>query len=105
MSDETFFEVLTPLGFRVRTSRLYWETIVSLKHPVMNGRQDAVVEVLKSPVEIRRSHGAMDVYLFYRLVGPGRWVCVVVKRLNGDGFLVTTYLCDAIKEGERVWNP
>ncbi len=53
MSDEPFFEVLTPLGFRVRTSRLYWETIVTTKHPVMNERQDAVVEVLKVPDKIR----------------------------------------------------
>ena len=71
----------------------------------MNGRQDAVIEVLKTPDEIRRSRGATDVYLFYRLVESGRWICAVVKSLNGDGFLITTYPCDAIKEGERVWNP
>lgn len=26
------------------------------------------------------------------------------KRLNGDGFLITTYPTDAIKEGERIWS-
>jgi hypothetical protein len=33
----------------------------------------------------------------------GRWVCAVAKRLNEDGFLITTYPTDAIKEGERIW--
>ena len=31
------FEVLTPLGFRVRVTRAYWELIVTVKHPVMAG--------------------------------------------------------------------
>jgi len=44
------------------------------------------------------------VFLFYRLECSGRWICVVAKRLNGDGFLITTYPTDTIKEGERVWS-
>jgi hypothetical protein len=32
-----------------------------------------------------------------------RWACAVAKRLNGEGFLVTTYRTDVIKEGVRVW--
>jgi hypothetical protein len=35
---------------------------------------------------------------------PGRWLCAVAKRLNAEGFLITTYPTDAIKEGERIWN-
>jgi hypothetical protein len=30
-------------------------------------------------------------------------LCVVVKRLNGDGFVITCYLTDAIKEGDPIW--
>ena len=44
------------------------------------------------------------VFLFYRAELPGRWICAVTKRLNAEGFLITTYPTDAIKEGERVWN-
>jgi len=43
------------------------------------------------------------VYLFYRLERPKRWLCAVAKRLNGEGFLITAYPTDAIKEGEQIW--
>ena len=44
-----------------------------------------------------------DVLLFYKTVDSRRWVCAVCKRLNGDGFLITAYPTDAIKEGDRIW--
>lgn len=101
--DELLFEVLTPLGFYVRVTRAYWEVIITVKHPVMAGREDDVKETLRNPSEIRQSRSDRAVYLFYKPERPGRWVCAVAKRLDGDGFLITTYPTDAIKEGERVW--
>ena len=98
------FEVLTPLGFSVRAKRAYWELIVTVKHPVMRGREVDVQDTLRTPDEIRRSYSDPAVHLFYRLERPGRWICAVAKRLNDEGFLITTYPTDAIKEGERVWS-
>jgi hypothetical protein len=97
------FEVLTPLGFRVRVTRTYWELIIRVKHPVMAGREDDVKETLRSPDEIRRSKSDPNVYLFYKLERVERWVCAVAKQLDGDGYLITTYPTDAIKEGARIW--
>ncbi|MDJ0550184.1 MAG: DUF4258 domain-containing protein, partial [Microcystis sp. M49637_WE12] len=34
---------------------------------------------------------------------PKRWLCAIIRKLNGDGFLITTYPTDAIKEGEILW--
>lgn len=51
--DELRFEVLTPLGFRVRVTRAYWEVIITVKHPVMAGRENDVKDALQSPNEIR----------------------------------------------------
>ena len=102
-SDELLFDVLTPLGFRVRVTRVYWELIVTIKHPVMAGREKDVKEALQHPSEIRQSRSDLDVYLFYKPERIGRWVCAVAKQLNGDGFLITAYPTDAIKEGELVW--
>jgi hypothetical protein len=31
------------------------------------------------------------------------WTCAVAKREDDDGFLITAYPTDAIKEGIRVW--
>ena len=102
-SDELLFEVLTPLGFRVRVTRAYWELITTIKHPVMAGRENDVKEALQNPSEIRQSKSDPDVYLFYKPERIGRWVCAVSKRLNGEGFLITTYPTDAIKEGDVIW--
>jgi hypothetical protein len=97
------FEVLTPLGFRVRVTRAYWELIVTVKHPIMAGRELDVQETLQNPDEIRASRNDSAVYLFYKAERAKRWVCAVAKRLNGDGFLITTFPTDGIKEGVRVW--
>lgn len=104
MVDDILFKVPTPLGFSVRITRTHWELIVTIKHPVMRGREADVQGVLRTPDEIRRSRSDPSVHLFYRLERPGRWICAVAKRLNDDGFLIITYPTDAIKEGERIWS-
>ena len=103
LSGAILFEVVTPLGFRVRVTRAYWELIVTVKHPVMAGREADVQATLQSPNEIRVSKRDANVFLFYKPERMGRWVCAVAKRLDGEGFLVTTYPTDAIKEGVRKW--
>ena len=104
MVDEILFEVRTPLGFIVRVSDDYWTLIVTIKHPVMRGREADVQNTLKQPDEIRQSRNDPSVLLFYKLESPKRWICAVVKRLNGDGFLITTFPTDAIKEGQLIWS-
>jgi len=101
--SELLFEVLTPLGFRVCVTRAYWELIVTTKHPVMAGREADVQETLRNPNEIRLSRSDPNVYLFYKPERIGRWVCAVAKRLDGEGFLITSYPTDRVKEGERIW--
>ena len=100
---ELLFEVQTPLGFRVRVTRSYWELITTVKHPVMTGREDDVMDTLENPSEIRVSKRDPAVFLFYGPKRIGRWVCAVARQLNGDGFLITAYPTDAVKEGVRVW--
>jgi len=100
---DLLFKVLTLLGFRVRVTRAYWELIIRVKHPAMRGREADVQETLRNPDEIRLSKSDPNVYLFYKPERIGRWVCAVAKRLDSDGFLITTYLTDAIKEGVRIW--
>jgi hypothetical protein len=101
--DDVLFEVLTPLGFRVRVTLAYWELIITVKHPIMAGRENDVKETLENPSEIRRSKSDPDVYLFYKPERIGRWVCAVAKQRDGDGFLITAYPTDAVKEGETIW--
>ena len=103
MSEDLLFQVSTPLKFQVRVTHQYWQLIISVKHPVMAGREEEVKETLHHPDEVRVSRSDPNVYLFYRLERVKRWVCAVTRRLNGDGFLITTYPTEAIKEGTKVW--
>lgn len=64
----------------------------------MKDRFALVEEALKNPEEVRRSRSDDSVFLFYRTEHPGRWTCVIVKRLNSTGFLITSYPTGAIKE-------
>ena len=106
MADEKdiLFEVMTPLGFRVRVTRAYWEIIISIKHPVMKSREEDVKKTLEHPDEIRQSKSDENVYLFYKAEQAKRWICVVSKRTGEEGFLITTYPTDAVKEGTQVWH-
>jgi len=98
-----FFIVETPLGFRVRTTTSYWNIITTIKHPIMKSREKSVKLTLSDPDEIRQSKSDDSVYLFYLSDSNNRWICAVTKKLNGEGFLITTYRTSAIKEGIVVW--
>ena len=97
------FTVETPLGFTVRVSARYWATIVA-KHPDLADHLGDVQSALREPEEVRQSRRHAAVLLFYRSdTRRGRWVVAVAKHEDRDGFLVTAYRTDAIKEGERLW--
>lgn len=48
------FEILTPLGFTVRTSESYWQRLIT-KHPDIAEMEDLVQQALADPDEIRCS--------------------------------------------------
>ncbi len=98
------FVAQTPLGFSVRVTRRYWELITTIKHPVIAGREEAICQTLEQPDEVRLSRSDESVYLFYRLEYAGRWLCAVAKRVGHEGFLITAYPTDAIKEGKQLWH-
>jgi hypothetical protein len=101
---DNLFRTMTPLGFEVRVTNAQWEVIAQIKHPVMRNKEELVRKALTEPEEVRRSRRDKSVFLFYTLERQGRWICAVAKQQNEEGFLITAYPTDAIKEGDRVWN-
>ena len=99
---DPYFEVATPLGVVVRTTPRYWARIVTFKHPVMRGREEIVKNALSDPSEVRRSKTDQSVQLYYA-PDPPYHVCVVVKCSGHEGFIVTAYRTEKIKEGDRIW--
>ncbi|HEX9389354.1 MAG TPA: hypothetical protein VF918_23715 [Anaerolineales bacterium] len=78
--------------------------IVTIKHPVIAGREEDVKKTLEQPDEIRQSKSDQNVYLFYKAEREKRWICAVSRQTDEEGFLITAYPTDAIKEGVSVWH-
>lgn len=78
-----------------------------LEHPEMSGMGDDIERVLAAPQTVRRSRSDDAVRLFYEFYGQtivgGKWLCVVVKYLADDAFVVTAYLTDKPKQGDTLW--
>jgi len=98
---DIFFEVVTKLNVKIRTTRKYWEYITTKKHPVMKGKENKVIETLSEPDEIRQSNVDKNVYLYYKMFD--KFYCAVVKHIGMEGFLITAYPTHRIKEGEVIW--
>lgn len=102
MKRNIFFQVKTPLGISIRTTKEYWNYLVGIKHRVMEGKEDIVKDTLSQPNEIRRSKIDEDVFLYYKKRN-NKLYCAVARHVKKEGFLITAYVADKIKEGEVVW--
>lgn len=78
-----------------------------LQHPEMAGMDAAIAETLLHPQRVVQSASdpqARQYYRFYfaTLVG-NKYLCVVVKITDVDAFVLTAYLTNKIKRGDRIW--
>jgi len=73
-SKDVLFEVMTPLGFRVRVTRGYWDLIVSVKHPVMAGAKMMSEACWKTQT---KSVKASQMRMF---------ICFIKQSVKRDGF-------------------
>lgn len=92
-------------GRPVRLTDERWAPIE--EHPEMIGLREAVAETLRKPEAVIESPSDPLVRLSYRfyhhtIVG-GKHLCVVVKMLADDAFVVTAYLTDRVKRGTLLW--
>jgi hypothetical protein len=61
-----YFEVTSALGKKIRTTKTYWDKLISEKHPRMKEKEKEVQEALINPVEIRRSKVDQNTYMYYK---------------------------------------
>lgn len=97
-----YFEVISRLNKRIRITENHWNFIVHHKHLEIAGMESEVQESLINPDIVRVSQDDEDVLLYYKKIQK-LFVCVVCRHLNGDGFVITCYLTDKIKEGKNIW--
>ena len=102
--DIAIFIAYTPLNKRIRLTKERLTHIIGV-HPVMKGLTENIKTALTSPEMIKRSVHDPNVWLYYISYGEvkGRYLIIVVKITNGEGFVVTGYIADRIKTGGNIW--
>jgi hypothetical protein len=91
-----------------RKVRLTAERLAHIReHGEMKGLESEIAPVLSHPQLVRRSRSEEAVQLFHdfyaRTILGGKWLCVVVKYVKNDAFVVTAYLTDKPAAGENLW--
>ena len=79
--------------------------VILTKHPEVADFIELIRGALADPGEVRRSVSNEQVALYYRFeddVLDGKWVVVVVKRVDRK-FISTIYATDQIKLGDVLW--
>ena len=79
-----------------------------LEHPEMRGQESKLKETLLEPDTVMCSRSDETIRLFYRLyrrltIGD-KYLCIVVKYMEGSVFIITAYFTDKVKRGEVLWN-
>jgi hypothetical protein len=94
---------------RNRSIRLTDERLQHLEtdHPEMTGQTSRIAETVADPDRIVRSRTDSMVELFDKWYAAtpvmAKFLCVVVKALPDDPFMITAYHTDAVKRGEVLW--
>lgn len=92
-----------------RTIRLTDERLGHLEtdHPEMRAQVTKIVETLSDPDRIIRSTTDAQVEMFYKHYSSTpvttKFLCVVLKVLVDDNFIITSYFTNTVKKGEVIW--
>jgi hypothetical protein len=91
----------------MRLTQRQWNHILH-RHDYMGIKQWVIQETLAAPQEVHKSpDDSNTVNLYYRWYGNtpvgGRRVCVVVKFLEDDAFILPAYETDRLTSGALIW--
>jgi len=80
---------------------------IEFDHPEMFGQLDKIRDTLIHPDMIvkSRTDNAVELFYMYYYTTPvtKKYLCVVVKILFSDLFIITAYFTDTIKRGIILW--
>ena len=100
-----FFRDLHGRSVRLTEERLlHFQT----EHPEMAEQLSRLSETLAAPDRIIRSRTDETVELFYRHYSStpvtSKFLCIVIKAVQNDAFIITAYYTDTVKKGEILWD-
>ncbi len=99
------FDVAAYDGKMVRLSEAQWRHILFF-HPEVEGEQEKIMEVVKKP-EVVLEGATRDMRVCYRFYPStpvaSKYLAVVVKVLDGEGFIITSYFTERVRKGVVLW--
>jgi len=94
------FEVADKTGRKIRLTKKQWKHINN-KHPSVVNYFREIKETLQNPDAITESDINGDVHFYYKyykyLKSPHKYLLVIVKYLNGKGFIISIFFEKNIK--------
>ncbi len=102
------FETIDPRGKKVICTEEVWLIHVLDGHPEMEGLEDEVRRAIQEPLYmmIYEDKDYPERNIYYRQRNKHTYIKVVVEFLKDDGVLITAYLTDSVKPGEKLlWTP
>jgi hypothetical protein len=97
--------VNSKLGKAIKLDEDRWKHV--LDHPEMKEQLHHMREALVDPDEIRESMHTPSIWMFYKLYPHSpvseKYLLVIVKVSDGEGFIVTAFFTDELKKGGLLW--
>ncbi len=94
------FEVIDKTGRKLRMTDWNWHHIVR-RHTEITSHQEKIVETLERPDKITDSLNDEDTKHYYKyykhLSSPYKFMRVITKYLNGEGFIISAHFVKSIK--------
>jgi len=98
------FKIRSKMGKVVSLDENRWRHV--LEHPEMQNQLDRIKKTVVNP-EVRESIHDPSVLLFYKLYEETpvteKYLLVIIKALNREGFIVTAFFADRVRKGGVVW--
>jgi hypothetical protein len=92
------FEVIDKSGRKIRLTKKQWSHI-TMSHKEMDNYLEEIKRNLENPIKIifqKKDVAKYFTYIKYRK-HPEKYLRVIVKYLNGEGFIITAHFVNYIK--------
>lgn len=102
--DFVIFKILSVLGKEIRLAEVQWIHI-TIHHPEVRNEQRKIIEVLIDPdfILFDRIRSNYNYYKkFQKTPVSKKFMHVIVKHSNKEGFIITSYFTDKIMKLEKV---
>lgn len=95
------FAVKDRSGREIHLSNERWKHII-YEHPVIANKIEEIKDALSSPTAIRKSDHDENLRFYYKYYKSiklkEKYLFVMVRYLNGDGFIITSFYVNKIKD-------